>query len=52
MDEDRYFVLGDNSPSSLDSRYWGSFSRTNLLGKGFLIFWPALPWRNESGFIR
>ena len=52
LDEDRYFVLGDNSPSSLDSRYWGSFSRTNLLGKGFLIFWPALPWRNESGFIR
>ncbi len=49
---DRYFVLGDNSPSSLDSRWWGSFSRTNLLGRGFAIFWPALPGRNESGFIR
>ena len=48
----RYFVLGDNSPSSLDSRYWGSFARSNLLGRGFVIFWPALPWRNESGFIR
>lgn len=48
----RYFVLGDNSPSSLDSRYWGDFGRSNLLGRGFIIFWPALPWRNESGFIR
>ena len=52
IDQGRYFVLGDNSPSSLDSRYWGSFSRSNLLGRGFVIFWPALPWRNESGFIR
>ncbi len=52
IDQGRYFVLGDNSPSSLDSRYWGSFSRSNLLGRGFVIFWPALPGRNESGFIR
>lgn len=48
----RYFVMGDNSPSSLDSRYWGSFARSNLLGRGFVIFWPALPGRNEIGFIR
>ncbi|HIG04157.1 MAG TPA: hypothetical protein EYQ08_00250 [Planctomycetes bacterium] len=52
IEEDRYFVLGDNSPSSLDSRWWGSFARSNLLGRGFSIFWPALPGRNESGFIR
>lgn len=48
----RYFVMGDNSPSSLDSRYWGSFARSNLLGRGFVIFWPGLPGRNEIGFIR
>ncbi|MGE4619795.1 MAG: signal peptidase I [Planctomycetota bacterium] len=52
IDANRYFVMGDNSPSSLDSRYWGSFARTNLLGRGFTIFWPALPGRNEIGFIR
>ena len=52
IEESRYFVLGDNSPSSLDSRWWGSFARSNLLGRGFSIFWPALPGRNESGFIR
>jgi signal peptidase I len=52
IEEGRYFVLGDNSPSSLDSRWWGSFARSNLLGRGFSIFWPALPGRNESGFIR
>ena len=48
----RFFVLGDNSPSSLDSRWWGSFGRSNLIGRGFSIFWPALPGRNETGFIR
>ncbi|MEC9476057.1 MAG: signal peptidase I [Planctomycetota bacterium] len=52
IEADRYFVMGDNSPSSLDSRYWGSFARSNLLGRGFVIFWPALPGRNEIGFIR
>ncbi|MDE0959485.1 MAG: signal peptidase I [Planctomycetota bacterium] len=52
IEKERYFVLGDNSPSSLDSRWWGSFGKSNLLGRGFSIFWPALPGRNESGFIR
>ena len=52
IEANRYFVMGDNSPSSLDSRYWGSFARSNLLGRGFVIFWPALPGRNEIGFIR
>jgi len=49
---DGYFALGDNSPSSLDSRAWGALSRQNLLGRGFVIFWPALPWRFDVRFIR
>ena len=52
IEDHRFFVLGDNSPSSLDSRWWGSFGRSNLIGRGFSIFWPALPGRNETGFIR
>jgi len=35
-----YFVLGDNSASSKDSRYWGFVPQENILGRAFLIYWP------------
>lgn len=35
-----FFVLGDNSASSRDSRFWGFVPRRNILGKAFLIYWP------------
>ncbi len=35
-----YFVLGDNSISSRDSRYWGFLSQKSVIGKAFLIYWP------------
>ncbi len=38
--KDSFFVLGDNSASSQDSRYWGFLPYKNLLGKAFLIYWP------------
>jgi len=37
---DQFFVLGDNSASSQDSRYWGFVPRSNLLGKAMVIYWP------------
>jgi len=38
--KDSYFVLGDNSASSQDSRYWGFVPKGNILGKAILIYWP------------
>ena len=37
---DSYFVLGDNSASSKDGRYWGFVPGKNILGKAILIYWP------------
>jgi signal peptidase I len=38
--ENNYFVLGDNSSSSRDSRYWGFVDKKFIIGKAFLIYWP------------
>lgn len=40
--QDSYFVLGDNSASSQDSRYWGYVPAKNVKGKALVIYWPPL----------
>lgn len=56
LDEDQYFVLGDNALVSLDARFWddpielphedlyvkpGVVPRRFMLGKAFFVYWPA-----------
>jgi signal peptidase I len=38
--EGSFYVLGDNSANSMDSRYWGFVPDRNLVGKAFLLHWP------------
>jgi signal peptidase I len=35
-----YLVMGDNTATSFDSRYWGFVPQENIIGRSFFIYWP------------
>jgi len=45
--EGKYFFLGDNSISSLDSRFWGFADYEDVIGQAIFIWWPP----NRIGLI-
>jgi signal peptidase I len=38
--EGNCMVMGDNTMNSLDSRYWGDFPMSAIIGKSFFVYWP------------
>jgi signal peptidase I len=47
---DQLMVMGDNTMNSFDSRGWGSFPATNVIGKQFFVYWPLTKrfgWGNK-----
>jgi len=43
--EGSFYVLGDNSASSHDSRFWGFVPKRLMIGEAICIFWPITRWR-------
>jgi signal peptidase I len=44
------FVMGDNTMSSLDSRFWGDLPESSVIGKSFFVYWPItgrFGWGNQ-----
>jgi signal peptidase I len=40
VSNDCYFVVGDNTTNSFDSRHWGTLLKINIIGKVSKIYWP------------
>jgi signal peptidase I len=46
VEQDYFFVMGDNRDSSVDSRVWGFVPRDHIVGKAILIYFS---WDAEAG---
>jgi hypothetical protein len=44
LGETEYFVLGDNSTLSKDSRFYGDLQDADLIGAARWIYWPRKRW--------
>jgi signal peptidase I len=49
VNEDRYFMMGDNRDNSRDSRFWGFVRDSEIRGEAFVIYWS---WNREDHWVR
>jgi signal peptidase I len=42
-----YYMMGDNRPDSLDSRFWGPVPKAWMIGEAFFTYWPP----DRIGFL-
>lgn len=40
LEQNEYFVSGDNRPYSSDSRAWGPITIDEIVGRAFFVYWP------------
>lgn len=50
VEEEHYFVLGDNRNNSTDSHYRWTVSRDNIVGEVWLRLWPLSEWGLIHGY--
>jgi signal peptidase I len=43
IEQDYYFMLGDNRGNSLDSRYWGFVPENHIVGEALVLYWSWDP---------
>jgi signal peptidase I len=54
VQQNYYFMIGDNRDNSLDSRFWGYVPEKNIVGSPLFIYWswnPEIPLFNLLGKI-
>ena len=49
VENNYYFMLGDNRENSLDSRFWGFVPEPLIIGKAMMLYWSI---NEPSGDIR
>lgn len=50
--EGKWFVLGDNSKDSFDSRYWGFVDSHDFIGEPYFRVWPLSRFGPMNGYFR
>jgi signal peptidase I len=54
VQQDYFFMMGDNRNNSLDSRFWGFMPRDKVIGEALIIYWswdPAIPFSDFGKLV-
>ena len=49
--EGHWFVLGDNTRDSWDSRYWGFVDEGDFIGEPYFRVWPLARFGPMNGYL-